>query len=135
MAARAIRRVETAESSMRSRILTVPYAIRLVRMIQPVRRVVSAATSHVLPNFRQVSSVAQVQVQPRRKREPRGTSEVLKQEITPNIVSMTREDVAKAVEKIGLPKYRAQQIWKWVHHKGVCNFDEMTDLPKRDRAS
>lgn len=32
-------------------------------------------------------------------------------------------------KEIGEPKFRAQQVFEWLH-KGVCSYDEMTNLPK-----
>ena len=33
-------------------------------------------------------------------------------------------------KSINEPKYRAQQLLKWIHQKGVTNFDLMTDFNK-----
>ena len=35
----------------------------------------------------------------------------------------------------GLPKYRAAQVYRWLHQRGVTSFDEMTDLSKDLRAA
>ena len=35
----------------------------------------------------------------------------------------------------GLPKYRAAQVYRWLHQRGVTAFDEMTDLSKELRAA
>jgi 23S rRNA (adenine2503-C2)-methyltransferase len=34
---------------------------------------------------------------------------------------------------LGQPRYRGEQIWRWVHGRGARGFDEMTDLPARLR--
>ena len=34
------------------------------------------------------------------------------------------------IETMGLPRYRADIIWKWLWQKGARSFQEMTDLPK-----
>ena len=35
----------------------------------------------------------------------------------------------------GLPKYRAAQVYRWLHQRGVTSFGEMTDLSKDLRAA
>ena len=42
---------------------------------------------------------------------------------------MTIPELAALLESIGEKKYRASQIFGWMS-KGVCVFDEMTNLPK-----
>jgi 23S rRNA (adenine2503-C2)-methyltransferase len=39
------------------------------------------------------------------------------------------EAIAWVERELGLPRFRGEQIWRWVHHKGVGSFDAMTDLP------
>ena len=34
----------------------------------------------------------------------------------------------------GEPKFRAKQVFGWIHGKGVCDPEQMTNLPKRLRA-
>ena len=48
---------------------------------------------------------------------------------------MTLPELTSAVEALDLPKYRAGQIYRWLHKVGVSDFSEMTDLPLslRDR--
>jgi 23S rRNA (adenine2503-C2)-methyltransferase len=36
--------------------------------------------------------------------------------------------------ELGLPRFRGEQIWRWVHGAGVRSFDEMTNLPRALRA-
>jgi 23S rRNA (adenine2503-C2)-methyltransferase len=43
------------------------------------------------------------------------------------------ETVALATE-LGEPRFRGQQIWRWVHGRRVTSFDEMTDLSRSLRA-
>ena len=52
-----------------------------------------------------------------------------------DILSMTLPELTTAIETFGLPKYRAGQIYRWLHKVGVSDFSEMTDLPLalRDR--
>lgn len=44
--------------------------------------------------------------------------------------SLTYEDIIKKIQEMGERKFRAQQIFKWLHKKNVQDIDEMTDLPK-----
>ncbi len=43
--------------------------------------------------------------------------------------SMTLGETEEFVLKLGLPKFRAKQLYKWLR-KGASSFDEMTDLSK-----
>jgi 23S rRNA (adenine2503-C2)-methyltransferase len=36
--------------------------------------------------------------------------------------------------ELGEPRYRGQQIWRWVHARGVTSIDQMTDLSRPLRA-
>lgn len=53
-----------------------------------------------------------------------------------DIKSMTKDELSKTLEMIGEPRYRAVQVFKWLH-RGIESFDEMTDIPKtlRDKLS
>ncbi len=51
-----------------------------------------------------------------------------------DIKSMTVEEIEAFIAKYGQPKFRAKQIFKWLH-LGVKGFDEMTDISKDLRAS
>lgn len=46
-----------------------------------------------------------------------------------DIKSMNLEELRAEIEEAGLPKFRADQIYKWVH-SSVTSFDEMTNLSK-----
>jgi 23S rRNA (adenine2503-C2)-methyltransferase len=50
------------------------------------------------------------------------------------LVGLTREEIAAALEVAGVPersrKMRAQQIWGWIYHYGVTNFEAMTNISK-----
>ena len=51
-----------------------------------------------------------------------------------DIKSLTLEELrAWATEEFGLPAYRGEQIFRWVHGRGARAFDEMTDLGKELR--
>ena len=34
----------------------------------------------------------------------------------------------------GWPRFRGEQVWRWVHEKGARDFDEMSNLPREARA-
>ena len=55
-----------------------------------------------------------------------------------NIVGLTRDQMRAALIAAGTPekqaKMRVNQIWQWIYHWGVRNFDEMTNLAKAYRA-
>ena len=46
-----------------------------------------------------------------------------------DIKSMTREELGAAFAAMGQPRFRAGQVFAWLH-RGVRSFDEMTNLPK-----
>ncbi len=43
---------------------------------------------------------------------------------------MTKDELSLALSEIKLPKFRADQIFLWLHQKGVSSFDEMTNISK-----
>ena len=51
-----------------------------------------------------------------------------------NIKSYAREELADLFEEWGQPRFRVQQIVKWLYQRGVTSYDEMTDMPKTLRA-
>ncbi|MBT9384156.1 23S rRNA (adenine(2503)-C(2))-methyltransferase RlmN [Pseudooceanicola sp. CBS1P-1] len=55
-----------------------------------------------------------------------------------NLVGMTREGMRQALLDAGTPekqiKMRLNQVWQWVYHWGVRDFDQMTNLAKDYRA-
>ncbi len=48
---------------------------------------------------------------------------------------MQLEELQSAFQQLGLQKYRAAQVYRWLHQGGVSSFEEMTDLSKALRAS
>lgn len=44
--------------------------------------------------------------------------------------SMTLSELQSEIQKMGLPAYRAGQIYSWLHQKGASSFLEMTNLSK-----
>lgn len=47
-----------------------------------------------------------------------------------DIKSMTLEEVGELLEGMGEKKFRAKQIYEWMHKKLARSFEEMTNLPK-----
>lgn len=52
-----------------------------------------------------------------------------------DIKSLSIEELSAQIKDLGLPKFRAGQIFEWLHKYGVSSFDEMTNLSKELRAS
>jgi 23S rRNA (adenine2503-C2)-methyltransferase len=56
----------------------------------------------------------------------------------PNLVGMTRDAMRDALIAVGTPekqaKMRVGQIWQWIYHWGIREFDLMTNLSKDFRA-
>ena len=46
-----------------------------------------------------------------------------------NLKSLTQPELAEILQSLGQPKFRAKQVYTWLH-KGVRSYDEMTNLPK-----
>ena len=47
-----------------------------------------------------------------------------------NLLGLSRSKMVEFFLSIGEKKFRAEQVLKWVHHFGVDNFDEMTNVSK-----
>lgn len=51
-----------------------------------------------------------------------------------DLVGLTRDEIRSALSGAGLDakaaKLRAKQIWHWMYHRGVTQFDAMTDIAK-----
>ena len=45
-----------------------------------------------------------------------------------DINSLTYEQLNNVISKLGQPKFRAKQIFTWLHKNGVTSFDEMTNV-------
>lgn len=52
-----------------------------------------------------------------------------------NLLSLSRPQMERFFVERGEKAFRARQIMKWVYHHGVLDFDQMTDLSKRQRAT
>ena len=58
----------------------------------------------------------------------------------PNLAGLTRKALAEALvaAEVARPdkaRMRASQLWRWMHHYGVTEFDRMTDVAKETRAA
>ncbi len=55
----------------------------------------------------------------------------------PNLLDLSREQLADLLKQLGQPAFRAKQIHRHLHINLAATFDEMTDLPKslRERLS
>lgn len=46
-----------------------------------------------------------------------------------NLMSQNLQETEQLISEMGEPRFRAKQVFKWVHQKGVSDFSEMTDIP------
>ncbi len=51
-----------------------------------------------------------------------------------NLLGLTQAELQAFVERMGEKPFRARQLMKWLYHRNVSDFDEMTDLAKSFRA-
>lgn len=51
-----------------------------------------------------------------------------------DIKSLTFDELSEQLAKLNQPKFRAEQIYKWLHQQGIQSFDEMTNVSKSLRA-
>ena len=50
--------------------------------------------------------------------------------MTANLLDFDLEGLAAFCEALGEKRFRATQLFRWIHQKGASNFDEMSDLAK-----
>ena len=50
--------------------------------------------------------------------------------MTANLLDFDLEGLAVFCERLGEKRYRAVQLFRWIHQKGAVHFDEMTDLAR-----
>ena len=53
----------------------------------------------------------------------------MNQESKQDCRSLTYDELLEAVKALGEPKYRADQIYRWMHVHGRDSFDQMTNVP------
>ena len=51
-----------------------------------------------------------------------------------DLVGLSRAELAGALAGLGLPEFRARQVWHWIYHRGATSFEEMTTLARPLRA-
>jgi 23S rRNA (adenine2503-C2)-methyltransferase len=51
-----------------------------------------------------------------------------------SLVGLDRPALEAALAELGLPAFRARQVWHWLYHRGVTSFEAMTTLAKPVRA-
>ncbi|WP_018124647.1 23S rRNA (adenine(2503)-C(2))-methyltransferase RlmN [Desulfovibrio oxyclinae] len=48
-----------------------------------------------------------------------------------NLLDLTRTELETfCTQELGLPRFRAEQLWQWMWQKGVADFDAMTNIAK-----
>ncbi len=52
-----------------------------------------------------------------------------------NLAELERAELEAQLTAIGEPAFRGSQIFAWIHARGVTDFDRMTDLPAKLRAT
>lgn len=52
-----------------------------------------------------------------------------------DISSLSLQELCGWVSEKGLARYRANQIFEWLHKSGVCDFDEMSNISKDIRSA
>jgi 23S rRNA (adenine2503-C2)-methyltransferase len=50
-----------------------------------------------------------------------------------NLLDFDLDGLADFCEKLGEKRFRATQLYRWIHQRGVSNFDDMTDIAKSFR--
>ncbi|MEK9803799.1 MAG: 23S rRNA (adenine(2503)-C(2))-methyltransferase RlmN [Curvibacter sp.] len=50
--------------------------------------------------------------------------------MTANLLDFDLEGLAALCEKLGEKRFRATQLFRWIHQKGASSFDQMSDLAK-----
>jgi 23S rRNA (adenine2503-C2)-methyltransferase len=46
------------------------------------------------------------------------------------LIGLDRAQLESVLGELGLPAFRARQVWHWLYHRGVTSFDAMTTLAK-----
>jgi 23S rRNA (adenine2503-C2)-methyltransferase len=50
--------------------------------------------------------------------------------VGPNLVGMSRAELAEQMAAFGAEPFRARQLWHWIYHRGTTDFAAMTNLAK-----
>ena len=51
-----------------------------------------------------------------------------------NLLDFDQTALKAYCERVGEKSFRATQLFRWIHHRGVGSFDDMTDLARSLRA-
>ena len=46
------------------------------------------------------------------------------------LIGLTQQEISEELQKLGVEKYRAKQIWTWIYFHGIKNFDNMNNISK-----
>ena len=52
-----------------------------------------------------------------------------------DLAELERTEIEDAIEALGLPRFHGRQVFRWIHHRGVSDFDAMTDLSRSARVA
>ena len=47
-----------------------------------------------------------------------------------NLLEFDRDALAAFCEQLGEKRFRATQLFRWIHHRGASDFGQMSDLAK-----
>ena len=47
-----------------------------------------------------------------------------------SLIGLSQSELATELQKLGIEKYRAKQIWTWIYFHGAKSFDEMSNISK-----
>ena len=50
--------------------------------------------------------------------------------MTRDIKTLSESELSEIFQELGEPKYRAKQLYEWLHNRNASTYDEMTNLPK-----
>lgn len=50
-----------------------------------------------------------------------------------NIYALSKEELSVQLKEWGVPRFRSDQIWKWLYERGVSDFASMRNVPKKVR--
>src|SRR3546814_7383474 len=50
--------------------------------------------------------------------------------MTVNLLDFNQQQLAEYFQKLGEKPFRAKQLMRWIHHFGVDDFEQMTDIAK-----
>jgi 23S rRNA (adenine2503-C2)-methyltransferase len=51
----------------------------------------------------------------------------------PGLIGLDRAALEAALAELGMPAFRARQVWHWLYHRGAASFEAMTTLAKPAR--